>query len=212
MSARTIRAVVFDLDGTLVDTMVSVPQAYVDTVRRLGGPALSPDDVVSAWNLGPAPVVLAHLLDRDIDAEDVEVFFDEIDRAAATAVAFDGIHALLDALDAAALATAVLTNASHRGAAQLLSATGLAQRFELVLGADQVRKPKPYPDGLLDVSDRLGVTAADIAYVGDAQSDIDAANAAGALAVFAGWCGRPAPRRGAFDHAPNPGEVIALLG
>jgi phosphoserine phosphatase len=51
-------AAVFDLDGTLVDTMRTMPQAYADTVRELGGPALTSAEVVAAGHVGPAPVLL----------------------------------------------------------------------------------------------------------------------------------------------------------
>jgi len=63
-------AVVFDRDGTLVDTMTIAPTVYVDTIRALGGPELSPDTVVANWHIGATPVVLAHLLGRPVTAAD----------------------------------------------------------------------------------------------------------------------------------------------
>jgi len=57
-------AVVFDLDGTLVDTMTIAPTVYVGTIRALGGPELSPDTVAATWHVGATPAVLAHFLGR----------------------------------------------------------------------------------------------------------------------------------------------------
>jgi len=54
---RRIEAVVFDLDGTLADTMTLAPQAYADTIRLLGGPVVSPAQVVAAWHIGPTAAV-----------------------------------------------------------------------------------------------------------------------------------------------------------
>ena len=74
MTARHTLAVVFDLDGTLVDTMTSAPQAYADTIRSLGGPDVSPSDVVAVWHIGPTPVVLEHFLGRPVSLPDTERF------------------------------------------------------------------------------------------------------------------------------------------
>ena len=212
MSTDPLDAVVFDLDGTLVDTMVSVPQAYVDTVRRLGGPPVAADHVVAVWNLGPTPAVLEHLVGRPMTQPDIDVFFEELDRAASRAAPFDGIVDLLDELDQLGLPAAVLTNATHRGARQLLAATGLDDRFGLVLGADQTPRLKPHPDGLLLVCERLEVDPDRVAFVGDAQSDIDAANNAGAVAVAAGWSPSTGPMRDRHLVAQRPGDILDLIG
>ncbi|WP_067805537.1 HAD family hydrolase [Actinomadura formosensis] len=76
--APGVRAVVFDLDGPLLDTMASVPSAYVETIRALGGPGLTTAQLIGAWHLGPTPVVLAHFLGRLATPGDLECFDDHV--------------------------------------------------------------------------------------------------------------------------------------
>jgi beta-phosphoglucomutase-like phosphatase (HAD superfamily) len=78
-------AVVFDLDGTLIDTMTSVPLAYAEAIRERGGPDLTPDQVVAAWHLGPTPAVLAHFLGRPVTDGDLACFHDRMAVAAESA-------------------------------------------------------------------------------------------------------------------------------
>lgn len=94
----TTKAVVFDLDGTLLDTMTSVPLAYLETVCDLGGLDLTPRQLIAAWNLGPTPVVLAHFLGRAATHGDPECFYDRIATVAETTRPFPGVPELLDAL------------------------------------------------------------------------------------------------------------------
>jgi phosphoglycolate phosphatase-like HAD superfamily hydrolase len=63
---RQVRAVVFDLDGTLVDTMACILATYVDTIHLLGGPDVTTEDILSKFHIGPARVMLEHFLSRPI--------------------------------------------------------------------------------------------------------------------------------------------------
>jgi Haloacid dehalogenase-like hydrolase len=98
MTARHTMAVVFDLDGTLVDTMTSAPQAYADTIRSLGGPEVSPSDVLAVWHIGPTPVVLEHFLGRPVSLRDTERFHRHFADVVASVEAFPGVVEMLDAL------------------------------------------------------------------------------------------------------------------
>ena len=67
----------------------------------------------------------------------------------------------------------------------MLAAAGIDDRFRVVVAGDDVGRPKPAPDGLLLAQRQLGVTAGATAYVGDAEVDLDCADAAGSLGVHA---------------------------
>ena len=205
----TVRAVVFDLDGTLVDTMTSVPRAYVETIRALGGPVLTPAQLIAAWHIGPTPVVLGHFLGRAATAGDLECFYDRAAAAAESAVPFPGVPELLEALRRDGTALAVYTSATRRIADVVLTGTGLGDHFPVVVAGDEVNEPKPAPDGLLDACRLLGVPASAAAYVGDSGTDLDCARAAGALPVHARWSAHV--KRTSGNPARRPADVLAVL-
>lgn len=207
----TVRAVVFDLDGTLLDTMTSVPRAYVETIRDLGGPDLTVAELVATWHIGPTPAVLSHFLGRTATGGDLECFHDRVAASAESTRPFPGVLELLNALRQDGKALAVYTSATRRVAGTMLTVTGLAGHFPVVVAGDQVGSPKPAPDGLLDTCGLLGVPASATAYVGDSGTDLACARAAGALPVHARWS---AHVEGAPEHrhtAHRPADVIAVI-
>jgi HAD superfamily hydrolase (TIGR01549 family) len=180
-------AVVFDLDGTLVDTMTSAPQAYVDTIRSLGGPDVSPSEVVAVWHIGPTPVVLEHFLGRPVSPDDTERFHRHFAAVVATVQPYPGVVGMLDELDRGGHRLGVFTTATHRAATTTLAAAGLAGYFRVVVGGDDVSRPKPAPEGLELSCLRLGTGVTDAVYVGDAAVDLQCADAANASGIHAAW-------------------------
>src|SRR5690606_35579320 len=90
----------------------------------------------------------------------------------------------------------------------VLAAAGLAGRFPVVVCGDEVRSPKPAPDGLLDTCRHLGVGPGEAAYVGDAATDLRCARA-----VHATWGAGTTPRLpGEHLTAPSPARLARLLG
>lgn len=174
---------VWDMDGTLLDSSVAVPAAFMAAVRRLGGPLVSPEQVVASYPIGPAEALLPHLLGRELAPGESEAYYDEL--ATASIRPYGGIAEVLSALRARGHRLAVFTGASHRAAAMLLTGAGIAA--DVLVGGDEVRRPKPAGDGLLLAARRLGIAAGAIAYIGDAPNDMGAARAAGSLSVAAAW-------------------------
>ncbi|WP_326794569.1 hypothetical protein OG946_02820 [Streptomyces sp. NBC_01808] len=67
-----MRAVVFDMDGTLLASVPTVSRAYADAIQSLGGLPVTPDDVVAGWHVGHTELVLAHFLGRACRPAEVE--------------------------------------------------------------------------------------------------------------------------------------------
>ncbi|TMR97430.1 HAD family hydrolase [Nonomuraea basaltis] len=209
-SGMRASAVVFDLDGTLVDTMMSVPTAYAGTIRALGGPAVTPEDVVAAWHLGSTPVVLAHFLGRPASAEDLNSFYRHLDVAVAAVRPFPGVADMIGALSRAGHPLGVFTSATRRATTLMLAIAGLAELFTVVVCGDEIGRPKPAPEGLELACRLLGVTATDAIYVGDADVDLECARRAGARGIHASW-GVPAVSRTRSPLvARRPQDVIGL--
>lgn len=202
-----IQDLVWDMDGTLLDSSAGVSDAFIRTVRRLGGPRVTRSAVFEAYSVGVPEAILAHLIERELAEGEGDVYYEEL--ATVRVGAYPGVHEALHEIRRRNHPIVVVTGASTRAAQLLLSAGTIEADF--VVGGDQVARPKPAPDGLLAAARVLGRSADQIAYVGDAAGDMRAARAAGAMAVAAGWghlyrCDEPCDW---VVHQPH--EALALL-
>ncbi|MDP9300308.1 MAG: HAD family hydrolase [Actinomycetota bacterium] len=213
-SAPRLRAVVFDMDGTLIDSSWVVPAAFIATIEELGGPALDRDEVMASYVLGPPATIMEHFLGRPIEPSEIDGYHARL-RAEAERRGVQPYPGIVEALEALArsVALGVFTNADLGNVDVLLGTAGLRDRFAVVVGADEVTPNfKPAPDGLLLACERLEVTAAGTAYVGDSPQDGETAHRAGALAVAARW-GDLMDDVGAFDFAADrPTDLPDVLG
>jgi HAD superfamily hydrolase (TIGR01509 family) len=198
---------VWDMDGTLLDSGVAVPAAYVTAVRELGGPTVTPADVVARYWLGVPELILADLLGRNVTAAEADVYYGELERA--EVAPYPDAAGVLAALRARGHPVAIFTGTSSRAAAMLLEAAGL--RADVVVGGDLVQRPKPAGDGLALVARRLGVPTSILAYIGDAPNDLRAARAAGGLAAAAAWGHQYDPAEPADVTLAAPGAALELL-
>ncbi|WP_432541482.1 GNAT family N-acetyltransferase [Kineococcus sp. SYSU DK002] len=201
------RQVVWDMDGTLLDSTRVVPAAFVGAVAELGGPAVDVDEVVAAYSLGVPEAMLTHLLRRPLRPGEAEAYYRRLEGAAVDP--YPGVAQTLDDLRAAGHRVAVFTGAAVRGARTLLRAAGL--QVDVLIGGDLVERPKPAPDGLLLAARTLGVDPSDLLYVGDAPTDLGAARAAGAHAVAAAWGHLHDPAVSADATWRSPREALRVL-
>lgn len=210
VGAGHIKAIVFDLDGTLADTMSLAPQAYADTIRCLGGPEVSPGQVVATWNMGSTPVVLGHFLGRAVTSRDIDCFYSHFKSVMAAVRPFPGVTGMLSSLRRAGYRLGIFTHATRRAAAITLAGAGLG-RFQLTLvGGDEIAEPKPAPEGLQLACRRMNLPPAAVAYAGDAESDLQCALAAGSLGIHARW-GTSDVAATPHLAAARPGDVASLL-
>lgn len=208
--ARAIDAVIFDMDGTLMDSMDPVNDAFIETIAAAGGLRYTDADIVAAFPKGPSDRMLAHLLGRPVIPEESSDYHRRLDENAASLVPYPGIAEALDAL-AATTRLALFTGADIVSLRLLLRRTGLLERFEVTTGGDEVAHAKPAPDGILLTCQRLGVDPAQAAYVGDSGPDMEAACAAGTLAVGATWGSLWQASHPADVTAARPGDLVTLL-
>jgi HAD superfamily hydrolase (TIGR01509 family) len=209
-AAREIDAVLFDMDGTLIDSVGPTLQAYVRTVGECGGGETTAEDVLARFVEGSTPRVLAALLGRPTRDGDLDCFSRHLAEAAESMAPYDGIDAAVSVV-ADAMPVGVVTGATRRTAQLLLERADLLRYFGVVVGGDEVEAAKPDPASVVLGCRRVGIAPGRVAYVGDAPTDIEAARRAGAISVAAAWGHHYDAEVPADVVARAPGELAGLL-
>jgi len=194
-----LRAVVFDLDGTLVD---SAPDIAWGINRMLAGHGLPAQDVrvVERFIGEGASVLVAKIYasmgimaDERRVADDTARYIDQYSlRPAMESSLYADAATALPALRRAGLRLGVCTNKQQSLAEAVLAHFGLDPWIDIVVGSDTTPHRKPHPAPLLHALAGLGVTAAEALFVGDTPIDLECATAAGVPCRIVGWGTGPA--------------------
>ena len=187
---RDFDAILFDLDGTLVDTapdMVAVLLGMQNDRSLTRLPYGLARSHVSNGAIGL--VRLAFPDADDAQAEDLRLeYLERYEKAVCVeSTLFPGMGALLDELDADGHPWGVVTNKPMRMTDPLLAGLGLGDRAACSISGDTLPQRKPHPAPLLLASQQLGVPAGRTVYVGDAARDVEAGRAAGMFTIAAAY-------------------------
>jgi pyrophosphatase PpaX len=184
--APAFRAVVFDLDGTVVDSVELITVSFQHAIREVLGQEVSREDAI-AWVGRPlreqmeffSPEHAAELVDsyRDFNHR-------EHDRMLTL---YEGMLHLLTGLHGAGVKVGLVTSKSRFTTQMAFDLTGIEDYFDATVCADEAPGNKPLPAPILACLKQLGVKPAVAAYVGDSPSDIQAALAAGVTAIAVTW-------------------------
>ncbi len=185
MAKNPVKAVLFDLDGTLVDSETiaseATQKAFLEIMERpmtdgenaklKGRPVKK---ILSEWFPDHGDkvygTILSHFSTRISEIEP-----------------FEGIRELLQGLTSKGIRMAVVTSGQREVAEQLLAPSGLSSYFEFAVCQEDTERHKPDPEPLLLAAGKLGVSNEDCAYIGDQPYDMRAAGKAGMMALGAAW-------------------------
>ena len=184
------RVVLFDLDGTLLDSAPDM-LATVDAMRASRGLGpMAMDALRPVVSKGARAMTAAAFPDVHADERNqwIPEFLAIYERESGKhGKLFDGIDAMLRALEDAGSAWGIVTNKPEYLARQLMPMLGWESRCAILIGGDTLAERKPHPLPLLHAADALGVSPDDCVYVGDDERDIIAARAAEMRSVVALW-------------------------
>jgi 2-phosphoglycolate phosphatase len=214
------RAVLFDLDGTLIDSAPDLagacnemrverglePLPYEQLRRMVGSGARGM--VGASFGLVPDSPGYAALRDEFLARYEA--------RMTRETKVFDEMEPVLVWLAAQRLPWGIVTNKATRFAAPLVAALGLADRAATLICGDTVAHAKPHPAPLLEAAQRLALAPDECVYVGDDLRDVQAGRAAAMQTVVAAWgylgAGDAPAAWGADDLIDRPGELPRLIG
>jgi N-acetyl-D-muramate 6-phosphate phosphatase len=214
-----VKAVLFDLDGTLIDSAPDLAGAANDMRVARGMPELpyaafrpmvgsgARGMVGAGFGIGPSDGGFAELRDEFLNRYE--------ERMTQLTHVFTEVAGMLDALDAAAIPWGIVTNKATRFASPLVEALMLHQRAAVLIAGDTTPHSKPHPAPLFEAARRIQFPPTDCAYVGDDLRDIQAGHAAGMTTVAVRWgylgFGEPIEAWGAHHIADVPADVLTLL-
>jgi 2-phosphoglycolate phosphatase len=218
-SSPSWQAVLFDLDGTLVDSAPDLAGAANDLRAEHGLEALAYEVLRPLVGSGARGMVGAAFGARPGDEgyEALRTRFLDLygGRLLRHTQVFDEVWLLIDTLERAGLRWGIVTNKAEHLALQVAGGLGLHPRAGALVGGDTTPHAKPHPAPLIEGARRLGVEPARCLYVGDDLRDIQAGRAAGMAPLAAAWgylgAGEPVHAWGADAVLESPAGLLQWL-
>ncbi|MEW6080536.1 MAG: HAD family hydrolase [Bacillota bacterium] len=179
-----IQAVVFDLDGTLVDSFDTIIQAFNHTMDQFGLERLPRECIRRSVGISLRQIMAEHVAPGEVDKA-VGIY-----RARQMQILFEGTRLMpgaketLELLHEDGYCLGVLTNKPGWMARTILQHYGLAPLLGVILGIDEVNRPKPEADGIAAAASCLGASLLSLVYVGDSPVDVEAAAKAQVPAII----------------------------
>jgi phosphoglycolate phosphatase len=199
----SVRAIIFDLDGTLIDSKLDLVYSVNATLRELKRPEL-PEEIISSYIGNGAPVLVAKSLGPGASPA-------ELDRALKfflshyeahkmdNTCAYPGVAEALEHLSA--MPMAVLTNKPERISVRILEALGLAKYFRAIYGGNTFSTKKPDPLGVNTILREFSARPNEGLLIGDSQVDVQTARNAGILSAIVNY------GFGIHDRAAHPADL-----
>ena len=214
------KACIFDLDGTLTDTLESLTYSVNETLMKLGLPQITSEQCKNFVGNG-ARYLIARALEASGDTElsliekAMETYGQVFKKYCTYRVApYEGIVELLQELKESGVELAVLSNKPHLQTLDVVATYFEPGMFCYVQGQQEGIPRKPDPTAARKIAEKMGVAPEECVYIGDSEVDIQTANAAGMESVGVTWGFRPKAileEHGAKHIIDRPKELISIM-
>ena len=216
----TYKGVVFDLDGTLINSVEEIAHV-TNTVLKEAGLPTHPSDAYKYFAGNGAQILLERATPAEVvaDAKRFEPLYQRMltvyDELSGTlAKPYDGINALLAALSKKGVKLHVLSNKPHEATLECVNTLLPGHSFDLIYGARDGVPKKPHPQGAMDILKETAIAPSEMLYLGDTAVDMEAACRARMVAVVVLWGFRERDeleKSGASHIIGSPLELLNLL-
>ncbi len=211
-----VKTIIFDLDGTLLDTLTDLHISVNYMLEKFGFPTRTRAEVRSYLGNGVRALVLCALPEgkKDMLEECLPVFkeYYNLHNADNTAP-YDGVIEMLGLVKKMGIKSAIVSN-KYNQAVQKLKDETFTGLIDFALGEGEGIAPKPAPDGVLIALDKLGATKDESIYVGDSEVDLLTANNSALKCVACSWGFRDKDflvNQGARNIIDEPIDIISLI-
>ncbi len=215
-----IKAVIFDLDGTLLNTLTDISLAMNRVLARKGLPQHTEKDYRYFVGQG-----IRHLIEQSLPQSDrhnealitecrQELRLEYQAHQEEHTLPYSGINEMLTALQERHIRLAILSNKPHENTVNIVASLLAGHDFEIVLGARKDVPVKPEPHGIFEIIETMKLQAEDFLYVGDTDTDMQTARAGGITAVGVEWGFRDREellREGARYIITHPSELLHII-
>lgn len=188
-----MKACIFDLDGTLTDTLESLVYSVNESLREMGLSSISEEQCRTFVGNGARYLMESALKAAgDTEASRIEEGMQVYGRifgenCTYRVVPYDGIVLMLEKMKARGMKLAVLSNKPHKQTVNVVETVFGKDMFAYIQGQSDTMKRKPEPDGVYYILDKLGVAKDECLYVGDSEVDVQTGNNAGLKNISVTW-------------------------
>ena len=215
---NNIDTILFDFDGTIMDTNDMIIKSWQHTFRTLRGEEAE-ESVLLATFGEPLKVTMYNFFGGDADEveKNVEIYRSyQKERYLDLIQLFPGVYAMLEQLKKADFRMALVTSRLKPTTYQGLDKFGIEKFFDVIITADDVTRHKPDPQPVDIALERLGASKEQAVMIGDTKQDILCAKNAGVLAVLVNWSAAIPKGTAAGEYVPDycletPGQMIDLV-
>lgn len=196
-----MRAIIFDFDGTLANTLPICYYAFQSVFKRFDNREITPSEILVMFGPSEVGIIRENLLNPHKE-EAIEYFYQQYSQFHKDLVEVNqDIHELVTSLKGADIKLGIFTGKAKRSLDISLEQLHMEGLFDVIITGDDVRNPKPDPEGLLKALSLLEVESSEAIFVGDSDADVIAGKQSGIFTIGVQWL--PEYQSATFGEQPN---------